>query len=164
GNVTGLTIGAAAANCTVQGLVNNSFQHDAIEADSNGNTIEGNFIGTNAAGTAALANGSGGLGGGILVGASSNNTVGGTTPDERNLISGNVGPGISSQGGSGNVVQGNLIGTDITGTLALGNTGPGVNFNGTNNVIGGTTVDARNVISANNRGIDLFGGSNITVQ
>jgi hypothetical protein len=165
GNVTGLTLlFALADNCTVRGLVINSFQHDAMEIGSNSNTIGGNFIGTNAAGTAALPNGASGLGGVIFVGASSNNTVGGTTPGARNLISGNVGPGISFQGGTGNVVQGNLIGTDVSGTLALGNTDRGVNVNGSNNLIGGTTVDARNIISANNRGIDLFGGSNNTLQ
>lgn len=161
GNVTGLTINAA--NCTVRGLVINRFQHDAIEINLNGNTIEGNFIGTNTAGTAALPNGAAGLGGVIFVGASSNNTVGGTTPDARNLISGNVGPGILL-GGAGNVVQGNLIGTDVTGTMALGNTDRGVNVNASNCTIGGTTVAARNVISANSRGIDIFAGTNNTIQ
>src|SRR5262249_14529424 len=57
-----------------------------------------------------------------------------------------------------------LIGTDITGTLALGNTGPGVELNGSNEIVGGTSVDARNIISANNRGIDLGGGDSNTVQ
>jgi hypothetical protein len=160
-NFSGLVINAD--NCTVRGLVINRFVHDAIDVFSNGNVITGNFIGTNPAGTAALPNGTGGLGGVIFVGASSSNTVGGTTPDARNLISGNVGPGIS-QGGTGNVAQGNLIGTDVTGSIALGNTGPGISVNGSNNVIGGTAVDARNVISANNRGVDLFGGDSNTVQ
>lgn len=162
GNVTGLTINAA--NCTVRGLVINAFQHDAIEANSNGNVIAGNFIGTNPAGTVAVANGVGGLGGVILVSNSSNNTVGGTTPAARNLISGNIGPGISVQSGTGNVIQGNLIGTDVTGALALGNTDRGVFVNGSNTLVGGTTVDARNIISGNGRGVDLFGGSNNTVQ
>lgn len=164
GNVTGLTISAAAANCVVQGLVINSFQHDAMELSSGGSVISGNFIGTDRAGTAALANGSGGLGGVILVGGASDNTVGGTTPAARNLISGNIGNGVELGSGSGNTVQGNLIGTDLTGTIALGNTGRGVNTTGTNTLIGGPMVDARNVISGNNRGVDLFGGSNHTVQ
>ncbi|HEY3600984.1 MAG TPA: hypothetical protein VGK72_03425, partial [Chthoniobacterales bacterium] len=164
GNVTGLTISAAAANCVVQGLVINSFQHDAMELSSGGSVISGNFIGTDRAGTAALANGSGGLGGVILVGGASDNTVGGTTPAARNLISGNIGNGVELGSGSGNTVQGNLIGTDLTGTIALGNTGRGVNTDGTNTLIGGPMVDARNVISGNNRGVDLFGGSNHTVQ
>src|SRR5205823_6637474 len=88
-NFSGLIINAA--NCTVRGLVINRFVHDAIDVFSNGNVIAGNFIGTNTPGTAALPNGSGGLGAVIFVGASSNNTVGGTTPDARNLISGNIG-------------------------------------------------------------------------
>ncbi|HEY0725101.1 MAG TPA: hypothetical protein VGD41_14110, partial [Pyrinomonadaceae bacterium] len=161
GNVTGLTINAA--NCTVRGLVINRFQHDAIEINSTTNTVEGNFIGTNTAGTAALPNGAAGLGGVIFLAASSNNTVGGTTPAGRNLISGNIGPGIVF-GGTGNMVQGNLIGTDVTGTMALGNTDRGVNVNASNCTIGGTTVNARNVISANARGIDIFGGTNNTIQ
>ena len=163
-NVTGLTINASAVNCTVQGLVINTFQHDAMEVSSDGNVIAGNFIGTNPAGTAALPNGSGGLGGVILIASSSSSTVGGTAPAARNLISGNIGNGIELGTGTGNTVQGNLIGTDVTGTLVLGNTGRGVNTTGTNALIGGTTVDARNVISGNNRGVDLSGGSNHTVQ
>src|SRR5207248_878307 len=161
-NFSGLIINAA--NCTVRGLVINRFVHDAIDVFSNGNVIAGNFIGTNPAGTAASPNGSGGLGAVIFVGASSDNTVGGTTPDARNLISGNIGFGVDIPGGSGTVLQGNLIGTDVTGTLALGNTGPGVDINASNNLVGGATTDARNVISANNRGVDLFGGSSNTVQ
>src|SRR5262249_1498927 len=126
-NFSGLSINAD--NCTVQGLVINSFQHDAIDVFSNGNVITGNFIGTNATGTAALPNGTNGLGAVIFVPGLSNNTVGGTTPAARNLISGNVGIGIDIPGGSGTVVQGNLISTDITGTVALGNTGSGIDIN-----------------------------------
>jgi hypothetical protein len=161
-NFSGLTINAD--NCTVRGLVINSFQHDAIDASSNGNVITGNFIGTNAAGTAALPNGSGGVGAVIIGGTSSNNTIGGTTPAARNLISGNIGEGVFFQLGTGNTVQGNFIGTDVTGTLALGNTDRGILTTASNTLIGGTTVDARNVISGNNRGVDLNGGSTHTVQ
>src|SRR5262249_12961592 len=64
-NFSGLIINAD--NCTVRGLVINRFVHDAIDVNSNGNTITGNFIGTNVAGTAALANGTNGLGAVILV-------------------------------------------------------------------------------------------------
>src|SRR5262249_51547387 len=146
-NFSGLIINAN--NCTVRGLVINSFQHDAIDVNSNGNTITGNFIGTNTAGTASLPNGTNGLGAVILVSGSSNNTVGGTTPAARNLISGNIGEGVDMALGSGNIVQGNLIGTDVTGTLALVNSDRGVFINGSNNLVGGTTVAARNIISAN---------------
>lgn len=160
-NFSGLTINAD--NCTVRGLVINAFQHDAIDISSNGNVITGNFIGTNTAGTAALPNGANGNGAVVFIGASSNNLVGGTTPAVRNLISGNVGPGVSV-GGTGNTLQGNLIGTDVTGTKALGNTDRGVFVNASNCLIGGTTGAARNIISANARGIDLFSGSNNAVQ
>jgi hypothetical protein len=161
-NFSGLTINAD--NCTVRGLIISSFQHDAIDVSSNGNAITGNFIGTNATGTAALPNGTTGIGAVVFSASSSNNAVGGTTAAARNLISGNIGSGIGLGNGSGNTVQGNLIGTDVTGTKALGNTGVGVSSGGSNDLIGGATVDARNIISANNRGIDLGGGSNHTVQ
>src|SRR5262249_15697414 len=72
----GLNINAD--NCTVRGLVINSFPGNAIDVFSNGNVIAGNFIGTNTTGTAALGNGSQGQGGVILNGSASNNTVGGT--------------------------------------------------------------------------------------
>jgi hypothetical protein len=162
-NFSGLIINAE--NCTVRGLCINSFQHDGIDVCTNGNLIVGNFIGTSTGGGMALPNGMGGTGGIIFgfCGTPANCTIGGTTPDARNLISGNIGNGISF-GGTGNVVQGNLIGTNITGTLALGNTGPGVELNGSNELIGGTTVDARNIISGNNRGVDIGGGDSNTVQ
>jgi hypothetical protein len=163
-NFDGLIINAP--NCIVRGLVINSFQHDGIGVCTDGNAIEGNFIGTNSAGTASLPNGTGGNGGIVFgfCGTPSNCTVGGTSPAARNLISGNIGGGVGLGNGSGNTVQGNLIGTDVTGTVALGNSSVGVSSLGSNDLIGGTTVAARNIISANNRGIDLGGGSNHTVQ
>src|SRR5207249_1411801 len=63
---------------------------------------------------------------------------------------------------SGNLVQGNLIGTDITGTLALGNGDRGVFVSdGSDNTIGGTTAAARNLLSANGRGAELRGSNHI---
>jgi parallel beta-helix repeat protein len=163
-NFAGLVINAP--NCTVRGLVINRFVGDGIRVCSNGNVFEGNFIGTNPAGTMALGNGSGAVGGIVFgfCGTPLNCTIGGTTPAARNLISGNSAAGIVLGSGSGNTVQGNLIGTDVTGTLALGNALGGVGTSGTGALIGGTTVNARNIISANNRGIDLGSGSNNTVQ
>lgn len=161
-NFGGLIINAP--NCTVRGLVINNFVGDGIRVCTDGNVFEGNFIGTNPAGTTALGNGSGALGGidfGFC-GTPSNCTIGGTTPDARNLISGNIGSGIS-MGGTGNMVQGNLIGTDVTGTVALVNTDRGINAGAASNaVIGGSSVAARNIVSGNGRGIEL--GSNSTVQ
>ena len=120
-------------------------------AGTRGNSVQGNFIGTNSAGTEAIGNGNGVLTGGQS-GNSSNNTIGGTAPGARNMISGNKGRGVILGGTLvGSLVQGNFIGTDITGNVALGNLSEGVliNFGSLNNTIGGTTTAARNVISGN---------------
>ena len=105
-----------------------------------GITIEGNKIGTNAAGTAALPN-QVGIYADVEPGPDTL-IVGGTTPGSGNLISGN-----SVFGGfGGGIYEGNLIGTDVTGELAI------PNQNGLNHpdVVGGTASRAaRNIISGN---------------
>jgi hypothetical protein len=101
------------------------------------NDIQGNFIGTNAAGTAALPNGKAGIAlfGGLR------NTIGGAAAGSENVISGNGGPGIffglpEGTQNDENEVLGNKIGVSATGT-ALGNGGPGVQVhNGLRNVVG----------------------------
>ncbi len=123
----------------------------SLTAGTAGNSVQGNFIGTNAAGAAAVGNGSGVATGGQS-GSFVNNTIGGTAPGARNIISGNNGTGVSISGTIvGNLVQGNFIGTNVTGSAALGNLSDGVliNFGSLNNTIGGTTAAARNVISGN---------------
>ncbi len=122
-----------------------------------GNEVVGNFIGVNAAGTASL----GRTGDGIHVNASFNK-IGGTTPQERNIVSGNRGNGIKVGWRSITdvVVIGNYVGTDVTGTKALGNAQDGITLTeGTHHsFIGGATAAERNVISGNqNRGISLQG-------
>jgi hypothetical protein len=114
-----------------------------------GNLIKGNYIGTNKAGTAAIANGSFGI---RMIDAF-NNTIGGTTPEERNLISGNV-RGLSLEGNTfANTVLGNYIGTNFDGTAALGNTnGAGIALNAPSNTIGGLAAGAGNLISGNASG------------
>lgn len=114
-------------------------------AGANNNYVKGNYIGTNVYGTGALANGDIGLE--IQDGAS--NTVGGTTPQERNLISGNLGAGVSltSVGSVWNTVSGNYIGVSRGGDYAIPNHKMGVNIgsidggssNANSNVIGGTS-------------------------
>jgi titin len=77
-----------------------------------------------------------------------NTTIGGTVPGARNIISGN-GTGVAIDSGSrGILVQGNFIGTDLTGTVAVGNFS-GVSLGSESNMIGGTVVSARNIISGN---------------
>jgi titin len=116
-----------------------------FQADDN--RVEGNFIGTDATGSRALPN----AGSGVLIEASFNNTIGGTSSAQRNLISGNSHDGVLFQIGSrANVVEGNYIGTDDIGAVALPNRGIGVHIQdrGTN-TIGGTAEGARNLISGN---------------
>ena len=164
---SGLTI--TAGNSTVRGLVINRFRfggpvdtgNGILLAEGSGNHIEGNFIGTNAAGTAALGNELEGVLVGLF-GPSTNNTIGGTTPQTRNLISGNrVGVDIRIDGTRDNVVQGNLIGTDVTGLPILGNRDDGVLITNaaTNNLIGGLVAGSANVISGNQAfGVEIAGG------
>lgn len=113
-----------------------------IQASGNGTTIQGNLIGTDVTGTSAIPNNFSGVQAGGL-----NVLVGGVTTGSRNVISGNFGDGVFTRG-AGNKIQGNFIGTDITGTLALGNRGNGV-VAGEGALIGGTQPEARNIISAN---------------
>jgi titin len=120
-----------------------------------GTLIAGNWIGTNAAGTAAIANGSAAPNGGFgvhLLGMM--NTVGGTAAGAGNVISGNAGTGLDVVG-SGNLIQGNRIGTNAAGTAALPNTGTGVDLSD-RNTLGGTTAGAGNLISGNGGdGVDI---------
>jgi parallel beta-helix repeat protein len=117
-----------------------------------GNLVQGNLIGLDATGTNGIGNGIG-YGGLILEGGATNNTVGGTVPGARNVISGNNPAGVFFNGAntSGNLVEGNYVGTDGTGTNAVPNTLAGIYlpFGTAGNVIGGTVAGARNVISGN---------------
>src|SRR5262249_54025112 len=90
----------------------------------------------------------------------SGNTIGGSAAGAGNIISGNLAGGIRINGTSSNVVQGNFIGTDVTGTVALGNGGDGglIANGATNNTIGGNVSGTRNIISGNSRdGIEITG-------
>jgi len=121
-----------------------------IREFSTGNVVSGNYIGTDVTGTLDLGN----AGNGVAIGdGAQSNIVGGVTPSERNIISGNDvnGVDIGDSGTSNNVVSGNYIGTDVTGAVNLGNSESGVViFEGVqSNVIGGTTADERNIISGN---------------
>jgi hypothetical protein len=129
------------------------------DTGTNFTAVLGNNIGVDAAGSSALGNGFSGVG--IFTGAQSN-TIGGTSAAARNIISGNMSEGIllSGTGVDQNVIAGNYIGTDLSGTLALPNTFSGVGLYGgaSSNTIGGSTEGARNIISGNSSdGITVFG-------
>ncbi|MGI9107393.1 MAG: carboxypeptidase regulatory-like domain-containing protein [Pyrinomonadaceae bacterium] len=146
----GLSINAS--NSTIRGLVINRFGNGIFISGGNSNVVQGNFIGTNAAGTAALGN----TFNAVFVNGVSNTVIGGSVPEARNLLSGNGTNGVLLQnnGAANNTVQGNYIGTDVTGASALPNIFSGINLiNASNNRIGGSAPGAGNVISGNVRGL-----------
>jgi titin len=130
---------------TVRGLAINQFSMQGIVLLGPSNVIQGNYVGTDLTGTAALGNGSFG----IWV-KSPGNLIGGTNAGNGNLISGGNDTGIYISNASSNTVQGNWIGVTVAGTHALGNINDGVVIDGGGgNLIGGTYSGARNVISGN---------------
>ncbi len=154
-----------AGGTTVRGLVIHSFGGNGIDlSTAGGNVIEGNFIGIDSSGTTAPGN----SGIGVTI-TTSGNTIGGTTPAAQNIISGNGTGGAASgigvtAGATGNQIVGNLIGTDRTGTVDLGNSGPGVSLDAAGNTVGGTTAAERNIISGNDiGGVTITFGLNVVV-
>ena len=145
-------------NVVIRGLMINNFKNNGISIEGQNNKVEGNFIGTDAGGFIAKPNTQAGVSiSGNVFRAVTNNTVGGTTPDKRNVISGNFGAGVEIKDDSGNSqkvinnsVVGNLIGTDRDGTGRLGNTtGASIITGATGNTIGGTTPASANTIAFN---------------
>ncbi|MFV9503269.1 MAG: PxKF domain-containing protein [Oscillochloridaceae bacterium umkhey_bin13] len=132
-NQRGIQINGGATNNTIGGttagarnIISGNTSYGIEISSSGGNTISGNYIGSNAAGTAAVANGAYGIQ--FLFAPS--NTLGGTVPAAGNLISGNAIGGIVFQGfGNANhIVRSNLIGVAADGVTALGNLGNGLTF------------------------------------
>lgn len=176
--VGGLVLSGNATLDHVMGLEITNFSSYGILLFPNtvqNDTISGNFIGTD--GTNALGNGTG-----IYVASGSSfNKVGlGTTPGV-NIISGNSGQGVVIGAGTANIVQGNYIGTDITGKSALhrnkgrhippplrnsgiaNGTGISLFAGASNNQIGGILAASANIISYNTDGITSEGGSTTSI-
>lgn len=148
----------AAARNIISGNADYGLQLDAV-TDA---VIEGNYIGTNRAGTTAIPN----VIAGIYILNASNNRIGGTAAGAGNVISGNgrgillnaVGDGATS----GNLIQGNIIGLNPAGTTAIPNTIAGISLlsSSSGNTIGGVAAGARNIISGNAVGISVEGTNN----
>jgi len=162
--INGVLLGAferglrlTAGGNTIRGLIINRFPSHGIFGTSSGNFIEGSYIGTDVTGT--IDQGNGGAGVRLENAGATANTIGGTVAATRNIVSGNSGAGVNLlNSGSDNLVLGNYIGTDVTGTLAVGNDLMGIRIDDTPGVrVGGTTPGERNVISGN-----LFDGAFIT--
>lgn len=156
---SGLVIDAG--NSEIKGLVISRFPASGIRITSNsGNTVAGNFIGTDVTGTIDRGNG----GDGIQISDVRDNRIGGLNPEHRNVIAGNGSDGIEIRGvgSTSNVVAGNFIGVDKTGAAALGNSSDGVSLalGAKNNRIGGQTPGERNVISGNSSdGVEIDGAT-----
>ena len=145
-----------ASDVEVRGLAIGRFEGYAIRITADETLIAGNHLGTDAAGTSdTWGNGAGGI---YIV--SANNVIGGTADADRNIISGNDGPGVTITGenATGNQLLGNYIGLDAAGA-ALGNDGAGVLIeHAAENTIGGAAEGALNVISSNSgAGVHIVG-------
>jgi CSLREA domain-containing protein len=148
--------GSTLRGLNVHGNPTNSAALIAIDGAAN-NVVEGNFVGTNVTGTASASTATNGVV--IFNPGSSNNRVGGTAPQQRNVISGNGGGGIGvSLGGTGNQILGNYVGVNAAGTAAVPNAiGMSVQTTGTLTV-GGTASGAGNLVSGNTtHGIEAVG-------
>jgi hypothetical protein len=140
---TGFVVGATGGGSAIRGLVITGFTVRAIQLDASGNTVASNYIGLVPTG-AAVPNGEG-----VFVNATTNNTIGGASASDRNVISGNTGHGVRIVGGfdaTGNTVFNNYIGTNGAGTGAVPNGGNGVLLIAPSTVGG---AGAGNVISGN---------------
>jgi len=136
--------------------------------DSSSNTIQGNYIGTDATGNSSFKDNARTQIHGILMRSGKANIIGGAQPGAGNLISGNDSIGLRidnsrlQSAAEANVVQGNRIGTNAAGTRAVPNN-YGI-FMSDNTVtgaftgcfIGGDTPASGNLISGNN--VALFIG------
>ena len=153
---------------TVRGFAINNFGDDGIDIEFNGgNTVAGNYIGTNVTGTTAAPNAWG------INFKTGGNTIGGSDPADRNVVSGNLNDGlyIYTATATANVVSGNYIGTNATGTAAVANGRYGLYiFSGAHdNTIGGATPAHGNLISGNGTGqggilVDGAATSSNTIQ
>ena len=156
GTATGVTVGGSAPGA---GNVV-SANRWGIVITANGTVVQGNFVGTDAAGTAALGN----TLDGIRVISGTGTFVGGPAPGAGNIVSGNVRDGISL--GVAATVQGNLVGVAVDGS-PLGNAESGIFVAGafSAGTIGGTGPGEGNVVVGNGEdGIRIIGVTGLTMR
>jgi titin len=154
---TGNFIGVAGGGNLISGNTNHSGVYIA-DAGTSHNTVAGNLIGTNVNDNGPLKNLVG-----VTIGAgATDNTIGGAAAGDANVISGNADEGviITDTDTNGNVLEGNDIGTDLTGTMAIpnGDSGVAIENAASANTIGGTSQASANIISGNtDDGIHITG-------
>lgn len=168
-NGAGVDVGQEASSNQIGGvemwarnvISGNGFCGVRIQSGAHDNVVQGNFIGTDVTGTHALPNG--GIGVFVHATAGGNNIVGGEFPSARNVISGNGFDGIVFSGSS-NLAQGNFVGTDVTGTIAIGNGNWGVTIHNEGTVYGNENRVIDNVISGNKSSGIFLATSRNTIQ
>jgi hypothetical protein len=166
------TFKALAAGNVISG--NSAVGVEISGAGTKQNLVEGDFIGTDSKGMKDVGNDGQGV---ELDSGAANNTIGGLQGGTtENVISSNghgvgkaLGYGVylKDQGTNNNVIEGNLIGTDITGNAGLGNVGDGVFITSlaANNTVGGAAAGAGNVISDNGDwGVEIASTNNNLIQ
>jgi len=139
----------------IKGLAVNRFPGNGIELTGGGdhNVVTSNYVGVGLDGVTARGNGNG------VASSSSLNTIGGTAASLRNVISGNTQYGIELTGGGANTVEGNFVGTDASGNVAVPNF-RGVAVASAENTIGSSS-GVPNVVSGNSdAGMFVTGSDN----
>ena len=125
-----------ASSTTIQGFSICGFKGNGIQVDGvAGTVIQSNYLGLNGSGGAAAD------GTGIVLTGSTATIVGGSASSDRNIVSGNTTGGIRIESGAtGNSIEGNYIGTNVTGDSSASNSGYGIEITASpSNVIGGFT-------------------------
>jgi uncharacterized repeat protein (TIGR01451 family)/CSLREA domain-containing protein len=151
----------AESSSEIRGLVIYYFPTDIRAGGDSGETIAGNFLGTDVSGTLVDTNPTPlGVRVGVYVDGDDGTFIGGDSPEDRNLISGHGGEGgagiwIAADWAS---VEGNYIGTDRNGAVALANSYGVLIVGGSLNTIGCYVLDGDNVISGNSTGVRISGG------
>ncbi len=157
--VCGQALLISSGNSTVRGLAIHGNFNNGIELNGSESTVAGNFFGLKADGVAK-----GVVASGVYVNNTSNNTIGGTAPADRNVISANrdgvfIAAGVANA--TNNIVAGNYIGTNPAGTTGVGNTQRGIFVGGFGSTASGNTFSG-NLISGNGHFGILFRDGSVT--
>ncbi len=166
-NANGFKI--AAGNCVIRALAVNRFKNDGIQITNGvGSRVEGCYLGVAPDGFTRRGNGAAGVriaGVNFGVQTTGTNVIGGEAAAAHNLISANL-YGIWLSETTDNLIAGNIIGADATGSFDVGNTNMGIfcYYQAGLNVIGGTNAGARNLISGNGEEPTLYAGDGIRLD
>ncbi|HXH38651.1 MAG TPA: CSLREA domain-containing protein [Thermoanaerobaculia bacterium] len=159
---TGLNFSNAVTGGEVRGLLMTLWSFNAILLNGASNmVIDGNFLGTNAAGSAFSPFTTTNNFGLFVAGAAVGNTIGGATAAARNLISGNIGGiAIGNVGTTNNLIQNNYIGTNAAGTFALPNY-QGISFDSADaNTVRGNVISGNSANPVSSAAIEIDNLSN----